>query len=446
MHKLSITALAGVLALTTSGSERDKTIQPSPTAFSPKKPDLISPQEPAILEQNSQKPNLYPPGLIQSTNVDQRLKDIQLGRLDPFTGVFPHFEVAQEPQKAFPEKLKLPTVKKLPVPTKPTPPSTDDAKGVAVEGVVQAGDESHAIIKLPQDSTSRYVSEGQQLPGGELLVKRIEFPEDSDPVVVLEQNGVEIAKAVGEPASEQTEESTKIASSMGASSDSEPSDSLADDSSPSDSEISDSETGDSEAVEPVKVTQQEEHIAAIPVPSPPPKSSSTKKSVHVAAPPAPTNYKPPVDIASVVKAHPSETVLSSSEEDSVRSLNASSDRAGQDQLVVSPYTSSPDLPENQPQFTASANTLNPTDRQQLIERLRQSSTSPIGNNIESSSIPTLQANVEGTSKQQLINQLRSENPLSTSDELSTQKDSRILLHKQKLINQLRAAKSMSNYE
>ncbi len=188
MHnKLSMTALAGVLALTTSGSDHGKTIfQPSPTAFLPKKLDLATSFKSAPSPQNSQKPvNLYPPGLIQSTNVDQRLKDIQLGRLDPFTGVFPHFEVAASPQKAFPEKLKLPPVKKLPVPTKPTPPSTDLAKGVAVEGVVQAGDESHAIIKLPQDATSRYVSEGQQLPGGELLVKRIEFPEDSDPVVVL---------------------------------------------------------------------------------------------------------------------------------------------------------------------------------------------------------------------------------------------------------------------
>jgi hypothetical protein len=323
---------------------------------------------------------------------------------------------------------------------------------VAVEGVVQAGNESHAIIKLPQDSTSRYVSEGQQLPGGELLVKRIEFPEDSDPVVVLEQNGIEVALAVGEPAqSEQTEESTDIASSMGAPSDSdpsdsEPSDSLADDSDTDDSDTSDSDTSDSdtseqEAVEPVKVTQPiEDYTAAIPVPSPPPLASdSTKKQREkVAVPRAPNNYKPSVEIAEVGENYPSETAYRN--EDSVRGDRVSSDRAGQDQAVDSQYASSEAGSINQPELTASANALNPTDRQQLVERLRTSS-SLLGNRIESNSSPNLQANVEGTYKQKLIEQLRSEKPLSTSNELLTQKDSRVLLHRQKLINQLRSTKA-----
>ena len=43
---------------------------------------------------------------------------------------------------------------------KVAPPNTDLAKSVAVEGVMQIGDKSDAIVKLPTDATSLYVSVG----------------------------------------------------------------------------------------------------------------------------------------------------------------------------------------------------------------------------------------------------------------------------------------------
>ncbi len=190
----------------------------------------------------------------------------------------------------------------------------------------------------------------------------------------------------------------------------------------------------------ILISQHLYYTAAIPVPSPPPLASdSTKKPLEkVAVPRAPNNYKPSVEIAEVGENYPSETAYRN--EDSVRGDRVSSDRARQDQVVVSPYASSEAGSVNQPQFT-DANALNPTDRQQLISRLRQSSTPSDGNNIESNSISSLQADVDGTPKQQLINQLRSEKPLPTSNELLAEKDSRVLLHKQKLINQLRSTKA-----
>ncbi|NJL10818.1 MAG: hypothetical protein HC908_13385, partial [Calothrix sp. SM1_7_51] len=63
-------------------------------------------------------------------------------------------------------------------------------------GIIQVGAEPQAIIKVPLEPTSRYVQAGQRLANG-VLVKRIEMNEGSDPVVILEQYGMEVAKMVG---------------------------------------------------------------------------------------------------------------------------------------------------------------------------------------------------------------------------------------------------------
>jgi hypothetical protein len=59
------------------------------------------------------------------------------------------------------------------------------------------GSEPQAIIKVPNEPTSRYVQAGQRLANG-LLVKRIEMNEGSNPTVILEQYGMEVARMVGE--------------------------------------------------------------------------------------------------------------------------------------------------------------------------------------------------------------------------------------------------------
>jgi hypothetical protein len=71
--------------------------------------------------------------------------------------------------------------------------------------VVKVGNETQVIVKVPNEPTSRYVKIGQRLSNGQVLVKRVDLKEGADPIVILEENGVEVAKAVGEkpPSREQ---------------------------------------------------------------------------------------------------------------------------------------------------------------------------------------------------------------------------------------------------
>ncbi|MBD1910631.1 MULTISPECIES: hypothetical protein [unclassified Leptolyngbya] len=77
----------------------------------------------------------------------------------------------------------------------PPPPQPTLARAVQVLGVVQVGNVPHAIVQAPNEPTSRYVRVGQRLSNGEVLVKRIEM--GTEPIVVLEQVGVEVRTAVG---------------------------------------------------------------------------------------------------------------------------------------------------------------------------------------------------------------------------------------------------------
>jgi len=82
-------------------------------------------------------------------------------------------------------------------PLLPPPPEPNTAKAVTVTGVLLIGNKPEAIIKVPNEPTSRYVEEGQILLDG-VLVKRIEMNQDSSPLVVFEQYGIEVPKIVGE--------------------------------------------------------------------------------------------------------------------------------------------------------------------------------------------------------------------------------------------------------
>jgi hypothetical protein len=85
---------------------------------------------------------------------------------------------------------------------KPLPPIPEPtlAKSVEVTGVVTIAGETQAIVKAPNEPTSRHVAVGQRLANGQVLVKRIEVNAGTDPIVVFEQNGIEVARAVGEKA------------------------------------------------------------------------------------------------------------------------------------------------------------------------------------------------------------------------------------------------------
>lgn len=101
------------------------------------------------------------------------------------------------------------------IPVVPPPPSTDIATGTEVSGVVKVGNETQVIVKVPNEPTSRYVKVGQRLSNGQVLVKRVDLKQGADPIVILEENGVEVAKGVGEkPASPQTQPANAVISRL----------------------------------------------------------------------------------------------------------------------------------------------------------------------------------------------------------------------------------------
>ncbi|XZN92757.1 MAG: hypothetical protein ACM65M_07975 [Microcoleus sp.] len=109
-----------------------------------------------------------------------------------------------------------PPVKQVPaIPAPPPPPSTDLATGTEVSGVVKVGNETQVIVRVPNEPTSRYVKVGQRLSNGQVLVKRVDVKSGADPIVILEENGVEVAKAVGEkPPSREQKPANAVISSL----------------------------------------------------------------------------------------------------------------------------------------------------------------------------------------------------------------------------------------
>lgn len=186
--------------------------------------------------------------LIQPTNGTERLGVIQKGRTDPFGQIaepigmtntkLPGDKIAvpklpplptailPKPAKTTVTKPPILLLKKLPqiaqkplikpalptvlprvlagsVPSPklktvlPVAPQPETAKAVIVTGVVLIGKVPQAIVKVPDEPTSRYVQPGQRLVNG-VLVKRIEMSRGANPTVIFEQYGIEVAKQVGE--------------------------------------------------------------------------------------------------------------------------------------------------------------------------------------------------------------------------------------------------------
>lgn len=131
-------------------------------------------------------------GVIAPKPVPNRLK---LPSPPTARGSNPSPSVPQPSQTA---KL-LPPVTPPPkvVPELPKLPEPTQAQGVEVTGVVEVGGVQMAIVKVPNEP-DRYVREGQRIANGQVLVKRIETNRGPNPVVILEQYGVEVARGVGE--------------------------------------------------------------------------------------------------------------------------------------------------------------------------------------------------------------------------------------------------------
>jgi hypothetical protein len=218
----------------------------SPVVVSPVPSPTGQPASPTFNQPTvQQKPSgILPPDLISSTDPNQRVQQVDGDRSDPFallpttpsvqlaegatpapttgvTGAAPTTTTGTSPQtrrtaqaprpratggargrgsSPAPNRANRTPAKpapKSPIAAAPPRPQPVLANAVQVTGVVQIGNQAYAIVNAPNEPTSRYVQEGQRLAGGQVLVRRIDTNR-AEPVVILEQNGYEVVRAVGE--------------------------------------------------------------------------------------------------------------------------------------------------------------------------------------------------------------------------------------------------------
>lgn len=219
-------------------TESPVVVSPAAPAESPA-PTTTFPQ-PTVTPANPSR-GILPPDLISSTDPNQRVQQVKGARNDPFA-LLPTTPTVQLPEGATPPAPTTTTVPatppaargtaptrrtsqspnqttgsgtagrsparpgtasagaqppRSPIKVNPPRPQPELARAVQVTGVVQVGDQVFAIVNAPNEPTSRYVQEGQRLAGGQVLVRRIETNR-AEPVVILEQFGVEVVRAVGE--------------------------------------------------------------------------------------------------------------------------------------------------------------------------------------------------------------------------------------------------------
>lgn len=155
--------------------------------------------------------------LLPSTDPNERFKEIQKERSDPYSYV----PIPPPPSQTPPPPVdrpnrnsgapgngtnRPPSVTPQPGPSTPPPaaivpvpplePVPVVATQVSVSGVLRLNGQTFAIVKAPGEP-SRHVTVGDRLSKGAVLVKRIETRPGRQPIVVLEERGIEVALEVG---------------------------------------------------------------------------------------------------------------------------------------------------------------------------------------------------------------------------------------------------------
>jgi hypothetical protein len=74
------------------------------------------------------------------------------------------------------------------------------AMAIEVSGVMEVAGKTQVIVKLPNESFSRYIEVGDRVANGKVLIKRVEGQQSLSPTVVLEEVGVEVPRKIGDKA------------------------------------------------------------------------------------------------------------------------------------------------------------------------------------------------------------------------------------------------------
>ncbi len=154
-------------------------------------------------------------GLVPATNPEIRVRGNVRGRQDPFSVITVQPQLVVEEEKISENKkldspirrsrrgdrnnkiTSTPTLEPAESPFEPTL-----AQDVKITGLIVVDGRPKLIVEAPEETSSRYVEVGQYLSNGQILVKRIDMNHFPTPLVILEQSGVEVAKAIGESVSE----------------------------------------------------------------------------------------------------------------------------------------------------------------------------------------------------------------------------------------------------
>lgn len=218
--------------------------QTNPTAdlaeneTSPSSTEVVVPDQSIAFDDTIATPPVQPlpnevPPLFAPTPPEQRAAQVAAGRPDPFSSVsasptlVPARTVRPQPQQSLPlqplqpiplaslPNLPPPPISTIPIPVQsqppgvvpiqptapsaspqPTPVAIPAIQSIQVSGVVDVGGVARAIVTVPNEGSGRSVSVGDRIANGQVLVKRIDIRPGGDPIVVLEQNGVEVTRYV----------------------------------------------------------------------------------------------------------------------------------------------------------------------------------------------------------------------------------------------------------
>ena len=164
--------------------------------------------------------------LIATTNKQARVQELErkMGvdgkqSRDPFTSTIinpvPRLETLlakpkQQPDLRAAVVVRTSTRPVFIAPPPPIPPDTKAAEGRKITGTVEVSGTVYVILTAFGEPTSRYVRAGQLVSNGRVLVKRIDTNAEP-PIVVLQQNGVEVFRAVGQQVVASTDTTTAAA-------------------------------------------------------------------------------------------------------------------------------------------------------------------------------------------------------------------------------------------
>ena len=201
LQTASVSLLALLVGVGCGSSESENVATESTPANAGAAAEAPSPQE---QETPKYEGPIFIPGLTPPTDArdilarDGEEPGLSRGVVDPFA-IIPVDAIGQLPQPSPGEPAPVATQnggEEIVTEPEETIPGTSRADAVRITGIVKVGNTLRAIIKSPDEPTSRHVRTGQ-LIAGTVLVKSIDINQ-SVPVVILEEAGVEVPKYVGQ--------------------------------------------------------------------------------------------------------------------------------------------------------------------------------------------------------------------------------------------------------